>query len=157
MLIHALCVVALVLQVIALSTNFWSVQKGSSTGIVTMSVNKTHWGLWDMCPKSPSKCKPLKPTGNMATSLKVCKALAILGAVFSVAGIASIVYNTSKACQLAWLVLAGICSILASVIWSAKLINVSGLQGVPGMSFILNSVGGVLLLVTAGYKHGKGL
>jgi len=150
--LNLLVIVALILQVVAIATNDWSVYSGAS---------KMNWGLWKSCAGN-THCLHLPPEGNKMfpkNSLEAARAFAILGSLSMAISLYYMNMYPTKKLMLSHLLLAGgICSVVAAIIWSAELLKWPGSTGKdvkasPGYSFYLNLSGGVLAVVAAVANH----
>ena len=162
-----LMVVIIALQVVAISTNDWSIASYNSASAVAMKL-KANWGLWKECSGgvigkvSGGSCSHLPPQGSSPfpkNSLEAARAFAVLGpCLVAIAMLGSYVYPMKQK-NICMLLLAGaISSIIAMVIWSAELLKLksglpspapSTIAGSPGYSFYLNLSAGVLGLIGA--------
>ena len=157
-IVYLLLVVAIALQVSAISTDHWSCHK--DTGI-TM-----HIGLWKMCMDVPggTKCSHAPPEGVDAkgfpkNSLYAVRAFAILGVLLVAFSLVCAAYlKGNNKCQVMCLVGGAVCSIIANIIWAAELLKFGGstndaIKADPGYSFYLNLSGGLVALLAAGYQY----
>ena len=119
MLVCWLVLVTLVLQVLAVSTEHWSKGKKGM---------KTHMGLWEKCVDKSCVHTPVDgDTAFPKNSLYAVRALAVAGAVLVLFSLVCSTVSTSyKRCQLWCLVGGGVLSLVACVVWSAKMMKMNG-------------------------------
>jgi len=139
-----LAVVVLILQIVAVVMNSWSV-KSMGNG------KKAEWGLWKVCNKNMNKpgedsCANLPPhdASFPKNSLYLVRVLAILGPILVAIGLYFMYYKTKKDILFA---IGGLSSLIASVVWYNELRNMGNIDGNMGVAFVLNSVAGILALV----------
>lgn len=136
---------ALILQVVALSTNYWSIQSGSSLSGISRNF-KQNVGLWKTCTQNNNKdnCYKIKDASH---AIEAARAFAIMGAAFVLLGLLSMskIYPMKKKHQAGLLALGGICSIIAMGVWVGEELQ----GGKPGYSLYLNSIGALLALLAA--------
>lgn len=150
-------VLAIGLQVMAVSTNEWAVKKREGV--------KLKWGLWKVCVSGDninmcSKLSKDKQQDLPKTELNVVRAFAIISVLLVLIG--TLCYFGMPAyrrhCS-AFYGLAALCSLIAASVWVAKLSKLDGQKGDLGFSYWLFVIGGVVSAVTSGvlYNHGKSL
>lgn len=157
-IVYLLLVVAIALQVSAISTDHWSCKKSGA--------NSMHVGLWKACMDigKGSACAHIPPEDlDMAkifpkNSLYAVRAFAILGVLLVAFSLLCSSYlKGHKKCQAMCLVGGAICSIIANVIWAAELLKYgpknAEVKTDPGYSFYLNLSGGLVALLAAGYQY----
>jgi len=137
--------VLLVLQVVAMSTEYWSVKSGDGSA-------KTNMGLWKWCmsvpPQVPETCSHLPVDGDKTfpkNSLYAVRSFAVLSSLLTVGALACVLM---KKMQYYGMLLAGagICSLVACTIWSAELLKPNDqvdLKYNVGYSFYINLVAGL--------------
>jgi hypothetical protein len=176
-----LCVIAYVLQITALMTNFWL----KADTVVTSSdspnpmIDKSYHGLWKDCAKGNDgvmKCeKSMLPDlfPDLKNSIKATQVFAIAGCVFGLLAIIGMFTLTMKnSCIL--LTLGGVCSLVSSTIWYVKInknqtntyqkkldethtqTNTAQFKPKVSYSFYMNTVGGLMALVMGGMTLYKG-
>lgn len=163
MYLSMLGLVAVALQVTAVSTDYWSAVSNvpNPVGLAGSKMNM-HWGLWKSCnvqvvngQAGASACIHMPP--NTPTykknSLSAARVFAILGPLlvaFALSG--SYLYPMKQKTMCSLLVMGAVSSLIATAIWGSDLQNptMSGnLSGSPGYSFYLNLSGAVFALVAA--------
>jgi len=168
MLLPGLCVVALALQISAISTEMWSKGTVPASSTVATAKVETNLGLWKLCGKLMISGKPTEkdcfhlPQGDNKkfpkNSLYAVRAFAVTGAVLIFVALGCMLMQRHKGkemrkCTLACLIAGGISSLIANVIWATELLHIKGGSGVvteiktkPNVSFYLNLVGGLVAL-----------
>lgn len=167
-IVSGLCVLILVLQVSAILTNHWSMKKVSNGSQIAGESVKAEMGLWKVCmevsgPISDKQCIDMLPNNDPAfpkNSLYACRALSIIGAVLILCalGCLTMAKGQHKKCMLACLAVGGLMSVLASIVWSAELLNIkkadnTTLKTKPCISWYANLFGGLIALCMAGYLY----
>ena len=161
-IVYSMGLVAIVLELVAIIQPNW--MKQSSSGVAAYETNV---GLWKTCGKGGGidMCEniPIGQNKNFPKhSLEACRILAVLGIVLSFLGLLCVCLcrPENKGVQMSLLILGGLCSIIASIVWSSELLKIKNEQGEtnnfkPDYSLYLNLVGGVLSLGMAGYIQYK--
>ncbi len=149
--LYGLGVIALVLQITSICTEEWSI---SNT-----SLFKRRMGLWRLCKSESGKTNcvhlPPNPTGKFPkNSLYASRIFSVLGVVFVAVSLAMMWKMPKKMAWHFWLLLlGGLYSILAMIIWAVEMLHVEGVKYKPGYSFHLQWIGGVIA-VGASIYHG---
>jgi hypothetical protein len=162
MIIYILGLLVVALQTAAISTKEWS--ERTQTGIGS-SQTKITIGLWDTCNNDTCMKIPFSNSSlnkNFPTvELWICRVFAILGVILVLIAMFAMFRTNSKMYKWAprLLIAGGICSMIATIVWSVKFIHVKGPDGSvvkfnPGYSLIINSAaamiaigGGIYMLV----------
>lgn len=177
-MLYGLCMVALAMQLTAVSTENWSVKSGDS--YLPHLPKGDHldiaFGLWKGCGEGWGKVSRISgnvdvcvhlPIEGVKTfpknSLYAARAFAVIGSVLIFMAMTCMMYmKNHKRCQLVMLMAGGMASIIASIIWAAEMLKVKvddngpTIKFNPGYSFYLNMVGGLVgLLAAAYYYYGK--
>lgn len=172
--IHLLCMIALALQVTAIFTKKWSVLDLKNEDILTSMVGElpSHFeseasiGLWKACGNIWGSVNDV--SGNVCgcvdlpveswesfpkRSLHVVRFFSILGAILMVVGL--VYLKKSKKCAATCLLLGGLCSFIATMVWynnflEVKLnldeVTVATLQMSLGYSYYLNLLASLLAI-----------
>lgn len=149
-LLTLLALVTIVLQVVAISTEYWATYK--SPGMVVTRVEE-HWGLWKQCitVSGNEVCRHTPPSDDKKfkkNSLEATRAFAIMGPLFVSMSVLSMYMRPSaKKWHCALMLLGAVCSLVAMTIFAAELLKLDESKGTPGYSFYLNLAGGVMALV----------
>jgi hypothetical protein len=174
-MLYGLCMIALALQLSAISTGHWSVKSLDSyiPNLPKKDGVDVSMGLWKACGEIWAK--EGKYSGNMdmcvhlpidgvktfpKNSLYAVRAFSIIGVLLIFMGMMCMMYGKGyKRCQLVFLVAGGLSAIIANSIWAAELLKIKPHDGSatikfnPGYSFYLNLGGAVVALVAAAYHH----
>jgi len=166
-MLYGLCMVAMALQLSAICTEHWGTASASSSGLPVPSgmSGETSMGLWKMCGDIWNKqqeldtCMHLPPDGTKTfpkNSLYAVRAFALMGVILVFLALTCMMYMKEyKKCQFVGLLAGGVASIIASVVWVAKMLKVKpddespDIKFSPGYSFYLNLGGGLVALVVA--------
>lgn len=182
--IHLLCMIALALQVTAISTKKWSVLDLKNEDILTSMVGElpSHFeseasiGLWKACGNIWGSVNDV--SGNVCgcvdlpveswesfpkRSLHVVRFFSILGAIFMLVGL--VYLKKSKKSAATCLLIGGLCSLIATMVWynnflEVKLnvdqVTVATVQMSLGYSYYLNLLASLLALGLGVSCLGKG-
>lgn len=147
-----LALIALLLQLISVSTSRWSVrsQEAGPNG-VSLDI---YMGLWKICTDAGDDrvdmigCKYLPPDDPMfpTKSLHTVRTLVLVGILLTLCGLVA----KKRICLIA----GGICSLLACVVWYNNLLQIRVMGPLEmkfniGYSLVLNFIGGVLALLAS--------
>jgi len=160
-MLSLLCVLAMALQITAISTSYWSDKSGQYNGLS----GDAHMGLWKACVSgsgtysgvsaSMDGCIDTPPSETISpkfpkNSLHAVRAFAIMGVVFVFLASFGMMYMPSyRKSQLTLLIAGGLSSLIAGAIWAGELLKIDNMKMKPGYSFYLNLVGGLLALVAS--------
>lgn len=155
LLVVALATMAL--QITAVSTEYWAVKDVYDGKSVSAKVN---WGLWKMCGDASvqglnvDKCYDLPPKGDpkefRKNSLEAARAFAVLGPVLVFLSIFfTHVHSLGGHWQGVLLLMGGLCSLIATVVFAAELRKpfggaMGGKTAKYGYSYFLSMAGGVM-------------
>lgn len=145
-----LALVALLLQLLAVSTNHWSVRSQQApAGGISLDI---YMGLWKICTDAGDDradmigCKYLPPDDPQfpAKSLHTVRMLSLIALLLTLCGVVS----KRRLC----LVAGGICSLLACLVWYNNLMQIRVMGPLEmkfdiGYSLLLNFIGGVMALM----------
>ena len=149
---YVLLLIALVLQVVAISTDYWSVKDGPKTGSAKII---DHVGLWKMCgtisnsAASGSVCEHLPPKDEKyfpKNSLYAVRIFSLLGTLLMLYSMGSLAYGEKYDRKQLISLLSGVgCVLLSVVIYSAEMFKIkdndtSVTKFKPGYSFYLSIV-----------------
>lgn len=150
--LYAVVMVALVLQLVSLSTDDWLVNKSHGT---TLS---TKMGLWNKCVGD--NCTEINVcTDPMPNSLNAVRALTVLAVVLAFCSCCCMYNGTSMGMGMGMkpvhmLAGAGLACIVATIVYVKEFKDAKQYKDLDlGYSFHLNWVAGVLLLGAAGYQY----
>jgi PMP-22/EMP/MP20/Claudin family len=164
------CVVSLGLQITAITTSHWGVGKNLKNTDKDAIVDEAHTGLWKICVKGNNKregCVHLPPSNTddnkyPKNSLRAVQVFSILGALLNFAFIVLCLYGSRtgmggyKKVKMGLLLGGGFCTVLASVIWGAELLDYSKdptmqIKLKSGYSMHFNTLAGIFLLICSLY------
>lgn len=162
MIVSGLCLSAMALELVSIIQPNWGKTSMNMQGISA----KANLGLWKKCltesgaGQKASKCQHI-PTGDNKNfpkhSLVACRVLSIMGVVLVFLAMVCMTFcKMHKKLQMGLLALGGVSSIVATIVWSAELLNYKDSDGKkvdlkPDYCLFLNAVGGVLALMASGY------
>ena len=140
---YVLILAVLVMQLVSISTEDWSCLK-------SLKINE---GLWQACaaPSGKKICTDLPPSKTSDPSfpknaLNAARALAIIGLVMVILAVVCKYMYPGHKCCMVLLLLGGLCSVFAAVVWAVKVHKHSkGLK--YGYSYWLSLVAGILAVL----------
>lgn len=169
-MLYGMCMIALALQLTSVSTDSWSVKKENLPlgikGDLSLGLWKACGSIWKKMSNTSIDadiCVHLPPEGSRTfpkNSLHAVRVFAVAGIVLIFLGLMCMMYMKNyKRCPLAMLMLGGLCSIIANVIWATELLKFKPdesdpvVKFDPGYSFYLNLAGGLVGLMSAAYYY----
>lgn len=166
---QVLCLVALLLQSLAVGSDYWSVKNqklgNSQGGDVSIGI---HFGLWRMCADGGNSnedinaCKHIPMDGDSSfpkNSLYAVRVFGLLSVALLLIALIQSYYNSgSNKAQMLCLVGAGVCSLISMAIWAAEFNKIKVFGPDPtqfnmGVSFYINIIAGLVALVGAYQLH----
>lgn len=166
LVLHSLCLLIIVFQLIAITTNEWSYKSHP----IGTSASKVTLGLWKSCANLPGTGSPQMcvriPSGNNNFPkhiLETCRIFSIVGVVFIFLGILSMyLFHNHRFWQLLFLSGGALWSLLVVIIWSVKMVKLKDNNGDVtkfklGYSWVFMLVSVILsVCVVVYFQMGKG-
>jgi hypothetical protein len=153
---------SIILQVVAVSTNSWTVKKVLSSGNNYVNADM---GLWKVCldgnlannavpgvgQLSSDVCTHLPIDGDKTfpkNSLYAVRALSIIAILALMMSLYCMMYMKGKKCILGFLMLGAVSSLVSSSIWVKDFRGKKGEKASLGYSYYLNLLGGLIALIS---------
>jgi hypothetical protein len=163
-MLYGICMVALALQLTAISTEHWGLTSATSSElkivnavIQTLTKDKKDEvdgldlsiGLWKLCGEDWGKldkqsldseiCAHLPIEGVKKfpkNSLNAIRVFSLMGVVLIFTSLMCMMYGKNyKRCQLVCLLAGGLCSVIANIIWASEMNKVVLMDGLPAIKF----------------------
>lgn len=160
--VYIVCIILILFMVMCIADVHWS-RKHVKGGNLLM-------GLWKQCGENlvgmserdkDTECVHLPPEGVVnfpKNSLYACRALTMLGLAFLLGALGCLLYkeSPSKLCVATMFGMAGLCILVAGVVWVTELLKLkmpdgSTLKMKPCYAYYINMMVGLVALFLAGY------